>query len=84
MNKIKIGRKEYDINDGDYIMDNGACLQFIAGDGRCLRIDNWSFYSNIRFPKSKIKELPKHMQEKLKTRPEKGFIRRIYFKEQNK
>lgn len=34
MQKIKIGRSEYDIKTGDYIMYNGNCYQFCTGDGR--------------------------------------------------
>jgi hypothetical protein len=33
---IKIGRKSLKILKGDYILDNGACYQFIAGDRRVL------------------------------------------------
>ena len=37
MEKIKIGRKEYDIKKGDYLMDNGSILMFITGDRRYLK-----------------------------------------------
>jgi riboflavin synthase alpha subunit len=30
MDSIKCGRKTYNLVDGDTIMDNGACLQFIS------------------------------------------------------
>ncbi len=36
METIKIGRTEYEIKKGDYILDNGACHQFCSGDNRSL------------------------------------------------
>ncbi len=30
MNTIKCGRKEFELRDGDQIMDNGACLQLVT------------------------------------------------------
>lgn len=29
---IKCGRHEYELENGDYIMDNGACLQYCPKD----------------------------------------------------
>jgi hypothetical protein len=34
---IKVGREEYEVKKGDYIVFNGACYQFTAGDLRCLK-----------------------------------------------
>ena len=36
INKIKIGKKEYEVQKGDYILNNGSCWQFVAGDRRVL------------------------------------------------
>ena len=30
MNQIKCGRKTYDLEDGDTVMDNGACLHLVT------------------------------------------------------
>jgi riboflavin synthase alpha subunit len=53
MKTIKIGRKTYEIKPGDYILDNGACLQFVAGDKRGLKFG----YNNIVMPKSVAKKI---------------------------
>lgn len=63
--KIKIGRNEYEIKKGDYILDNGSCFQFMAGDGRVLRRKSWSMYSNVMMPKSLIKKVPFSSLEKI-------------------
>ena len=45
---IKIGRKEYPINSGDYILDNGACLQFCAGNARTIHQEGFNCYTSLR------------------------------------
>lgn len=48
MRTIKVGRKIIEVKDGDYLLDNGACWQFVAGDGRELyRKDHYQF-SHVR------------------------------------
>jgi len=56
-NTIKIGRKEHLIKKGDYILFNGACYQFCAGDGRTLERKRWNTYSSLRIPKTTVKKL---------------------------
>lgn len=41
MDKIKCGRHEFELQDGDTIMDNSACLQLTT---RKIR-DGWSLHS---------------------------------------
>ena len=50
--------KTYTIKKGDYILDNGACLQFVAGDNRPLRVIGFSHYSTIILTKKLSKEFP--------------------------
>ena len=40
--KIKCGRHEYELKDGDRLLDNGACLQFIPKDNSILPFKMWS------------------------------------------
>jgi hypothetical protein len=58
MKTIKSGRKLYDIHVNDYILDNGACYQFITGDGRSLKFVGWHSYTNVIISKAVFKKLP--------------------------
>jgi hypothetical protein len=58
MKEIKIGRRVFEIKPGDYVMYNGACYQFFAGDRRTLYHKNWVNYPNITIPKTWLKEIP--------------------------
>lgn len=33
---IKIGRYEIEVRKGDYLLNNGACIQFCSGDNRAI------------------------------------------------
>lgn len=57
MKSIKIGRKEYTILPGDYILDNGAVFLFCSGDNRILKYEKFSSYTFLRIPKSRLKEI---------------------------
>lgn len=57
MDSIKINRKEYVIEKGDYILYNGSCYQFYAGDNRTLKMSNHSSLSYIRIPTSVITKI---------------------------
>lgn len=54
---IKIGRKEYTVQKGDYILWNGACYQFCAGDKRILKQEGFNSYTHLRVPASAIKSI---------------------------
>lgn len=58
METIKIGRATYDVKPGDYILDNGACHQFIAGDKRTLKIEGFNLYNSLMMPKTLVKKIP--------------------------
>jgi hypothetical protein len=55
---IKIGRTTYDVKPGDYILDNGSCHQFIAGDKRTLKRDGFTSYHTLIMPKTLVKKIP--------------------------
>ena len=61
---IKVGRKEYEIKKGDYVLYNGSCYQFCSGDGRTLKFENWTTYSNLRIPNVMVKKIPFDRMEK--------------------
>lgn len=62
MKNLKIGRKEYEVKPGDYIMDNGACYQFCSGDGRELAGKGFVSFKNLvmsnKLAQQEIKTLP--------------------------
>lgn len=58
MKKIKVGRVEYDIQPGDYILHNGACYMFCSGDGRVLKYEAFSQICHVTLPKARVKEIP--------------------------
>ena len=58
METIKIGRITYEVKPGDYILDNGASHQFIAGDKRTLKIDGFTLYHSLMMPKTLVKKIP--------------------------
>ncbi len=55
---IKVGRETHEVKKGDYILYNGACYQFIAGDGRTLKHQGWTSYSSLVMPKTLVKKIP--------------------------
>ena len=58
LSAVKIGRKEYPIKKGDYILYNGACYQFCSGDGRTLKLERYTQYTNLRLPDAMVKKIP--------------------------
>ena len=58
LSAVKIGRKEYPIKKGDYILYNGACYQFCSGDGRTLKLERYIQYTNLRLPNAMVKKIP--------------------------
>ena len=64
LSAVKIGRKEYPIKKGDYILYNGACYQFCSGDGRTLKLEHYTKYANLRLPDVMVKKIPFDKMEK--------------------
>lgn len=58
VSEVKIGRTTYPVKSGDYILYNGSCYQFIAGDGRTLKQEGFHAYSNLKMPMTLIKKIP--------------------------
>jgi len=58
LSAVKIGRKEYPIKKGDYILYNGACYQFFSGDGRTLKFERFTQYTNLQLSASMVKKIP--------------------------
>ena len=67
---IKIGRETYEVKKGDYILYNGACYQFIAGDRRTLKHKGWTTYTSLVMPKTLVKKIP---FDKLVEKKDDGF-----------
>lgn len=64
MKSIKIGRNEYEIKKGDYILYNGACYQFITFDKRILDFKNHQKIHSLTIPKTTIKKIPLDLMQK--------------------
>lgn len=58
LDKVKIGRKEYDVKSGDYILYNGAVYQFCAGDKRTLKQKGFDTFNALTLPTTMVKKLP--------------------------
>ena len=74
---VKIGIIEYKVQDGDYILFNGSCHQFCAGDGRILKSKGWDRYSHLVIPKAMVKKIPfdKLKKEEYKSNYVKGGVK---------
>ena len=57
MKEIVIRGKTYQPQKGDYILDDGLCFMFCAGDNRILKQEGFSSCSYIRLSKKAIKEI---------------------------
>jgi hypothetical protein len=79
VDKLKIGRKEYDVKPGDYIMFNGAVYQFVAGDKRELKRDGIDVQTALTLPKTLIKKIPFIRMGKLQFEKEGTEITKWYF-----
>lgn len=64
LSAVKIGRQEYPIKKGDYILYNGTCYQFCSGDGRTLKLEQYTQYTNLILPDSMVKKIPFDDMEK--------------------
>jgi hypothetical protein len=67
METIKIGRTTYDVKPGDYILDNGSCHQFIAGDKRTLKVGGFTEQYSLVMPKTLVKKIPFIRMTKVKS-----------------
>jgi hypothetical protein len=58
LNKVKIGRKEYDVKSGDYILYNGTIYQFCTGDKRILKQQGFDTFNSLQLPTTMVKKIP--------------------------
>lgn len=58
LSAVKIGRKEYTIKKGDYILYNGSCYQFCSGNGRTLKFERYTRYTSLRLSDTMVKKIP--------------------------
>ncbi len=81
MDSIKIGRKTHKIKTGDHILWNGACYQFIVGDGRILKRDGWTNNTSLVIPKVSLKEIDFENMKKVETgnKEDKTLLIKWYF-----
>jgi hypothetical protein len=56
--RIKNGRLEFDIHKGDYILDNGSCIQFMTGDRRILYRKKRDAITSFRVSKVELNKIP--------------------------
>ena len=57
LKSIKIGRKEYPLKKGDYIIGSKDKYSLYAGDNRTLRSERFTRFPNISLTKKAVKEL---------------------------
>ena len=72
MVKIKCGRYEYELKDGDCLLDNGACLQFIPKDNSILPFGEWHRETGVYVSKKEFQRiiaLPNIIKKKSKEYP---------------
>jgi hypothetical protein len=80
METIKIGRKEYNIQKGDYILYNGACYQFCTGDNRTLKMEGFNQYTSLTVPASVVKKIPfeNMVKQNIKTNSGMNLVRWLF------
>jgi hypothetical protein len=64
---IKVGRKIFEIQSGDYIIFNGSCYQFVTGDKRRLYYKNYTDYTHIILPNKMLKKIPLNKLRKVES-----------------
>lgn len=79
LKEIKIGRETYKIYPGDYIMDNGACLQFCT-NGRVLKYKDWTKHTSLVIPKTTFSKVVKPILHLLEEKKGGKTIIRYYFR----
>ena len=56
MKTFKIGKKEYEIRYGDYLLDNDRSIQFVTGDGRMIFGNGFERNNSIALSKTALKQ----------------------------
>lgn len=55
--EITVRNKRYELKQGDYIVDNGAGVMLVAGDGRILYTRGKKWYSHVLMPRTDLKKI---------------------------
>jgi hypothetical protein len=64
--KIKCGRHEYELKNGDYILDNEYCYQFIPKDNSLLPFDRYDKKTSVIVSRGEFKRLIKFTKWEVK------------------
>ncbi len=79
METIKIGRREFKIQTGDYVLFNGSVYQFCSGDGRILYHHKFDRYRHATIPASVLKKIPLSTMQSKKIPAEKNYPELTYW-----
>ena len=55
--QFKVGRNTYQAIKGDYLMDNGRCIQFCTGDKRDLQVKVGKRAKNLTMTKKALSQI---------------------------
>jgi hypothetical protein len=58
MTEFKVGRKTYKIENGDFILDNGSCFQFIKKNYAVMGYRGFDKITSIVLTKKVLSEIP--------------------------
>ena len=57
IDQVKIGRNIIQVKTGDYVLWNGACYQYFAGDRRTLVTKGWDSFFALEMAKGVFNKL---------------------------
>jgi hypothetical protein len=63
--KIKYYRQEVESKKGDYVLFNGACYQFCAGDKRKLWFEGYHNVTSFLLSQKMLKQIPLGTMKKI-------------------
>jgi hypothetical protein len=63
--KIKYYRQEVESKKGDYVLFNGACYQFCAGDERKLWFEGYHNVTSFPLSQKMLKQIPLGTMKKI-------------------
>lgn len=64
--QVKIGRNIIMVKSGDYVLWNGACYQYFAGDRRTLVTRGWDSFFAVEMAAGTFKKLDKTQMREVK------------------
>jgi len=75
MQTITVRKKEYEVKKGDYILDNGSCLQFVTGNRRIIRTSGFDAFDYVELNKKAISEIDLSKLTKVENN---GYVKYIF------